>query len=417
VSGPSLSPHAAVAAIAQRARGGKVFLSAGPAEPLALHDAWRADPESAADLTFAGLFIPGINRFDYASLHPRARMQLFMLSPDWRGGFTEGRSPFRPQHYSQCYATLVREGAEVGVFHVSPPDERGRCSFGLCADAPPAMMARVGWKLAVVNRAMPAPRGTPRVDLAAFDAIVEVDCPLAMLDSPTPAGAEAIAARVAALVEDGDTVQTGVGKLPIAVTAALAGKRDLRIHSGLLAPAHLALIDAGAVRDAPDAVVGGIAAGDAAFYARMGAEPRLRLAGVPETHGHAALAAIPRLVAINAALEVDLLGQINAEIAGAAQLSGTGGLMDFVRGARASQGGRAIVMVQAETRGASRVVPLLKTPPTIARTDAPIVVTEYGAADLAPLDIDARAEAVIGLAAPAHREALTQAWRDLRKAM
>lgn len=412
-----LSPAAAVAGIAARARGGKVFLSAGPAEPLALHDAWRADPDSAAGITFAGLFIPGINRFDYASLHPRARMQLFMLSPDWRGGFTEGRSPFRPQHYSQCYATLVREGAEVGVFHVSPPDAQDRCSFGMCADAPPAMLSRVGWKLAIVNPAMPAPRGAPRVDLAAFDAIVEVDQPLATLESPTPAGAEAIAARVSALVEDGDTVQTGVGKLPIAVTTALSGKRDLRIHSGLLAPSHLALIEAGAVRDAADAVVGGIAAGDAAFYACMGAEPRLKLVGVPDTHGHEALAAIPRLVAINAALEVDLLGQINAETAGAAQISGTGGLMDFVRGARASKGGRAIVMVQAETRGASRVVPLLKTPPTIARTDAPIVVTEHGAANLAALDIDARAEAIIALAAPAHRATLADAWREMRKAM
>jgi acyl-CoA hydrolase len=341
-------------------------------------------------------------------------MQLFMLSPDWRGGFAEGRSPFRPMHYSQSHAALVRDGAAVGVFHVSAPDAQGRASFGVCADAPPAMIDRVGWKLAIVNRAMPAIAGAPSVDLSAFDAVVETDHPLATLDTPASAGAETIAARVVAFVRDGDTIQTGVGKLPVAVTAALAARRNLRIHSGMIAPPHLALADAGALVDMPGAITTGIAVGDAAFYERAAREPRLRLAGVPETHGAAALAAIPSLVAINAALEIDLFGQINAEIAAGAQISGTGGLMDFVRGARASEGGRAIVMIQAEGKGVSRVVPRLAGPVTIGRTDAPIVVTEHGAADLAPLDVDARAEAIVALAAPAHREALAAAWAQMR---
>lgn len=413
---PTFTPEAAVAEIAARARGGKVFLSAGPAEPLGLHDAWRADPDAAAGLTFAGLFIPGVNRLDYTRLHPTTRMQLFMLSPDWREGLTRGRSPLRAQHYSQAFATLMREGAEAGVFHVSPPDAAGQCSFGVCADAPPAMMARCGWKLALVNRAMPAPVNSPTTPLAAFDAIVEIDRPLAMLDSATPADTGAIAAQVAALVRDGDTIQTGVGKLPAAVTAALAGHRRLRVHSGLIGAPHLALVEAGAIAE-DSAILGGIAVGDAAFYARVAAERRLRLVGVPQTHGAAALAAVPSLVAINAALEVDLFGQVNAEFAGAAQISGTGGLVDFIRGARASAGGRAIVMVQSEGRGVSRIVPLLKTPATISRADAPIVVTEHGAADLAPLDLDARAAAVIALAAPAHRDALGEAWRAMRDAM
>lgn len=417
MSPPSLTPEAAVRAIAARARGGKVFLSAGPAEPLVLHAAWRAEPETASDVTFAGLFIPGVNRFDYAQLHATARVQLFMLSPDWRGGFESGRALLRPQHYSQSFGTLVFEGADVGVFHVSPPDKAGNCSFGVCADAPPSMIERVGWKLGVVNRRMPACPGAPSLPLSAFDAIVETDVPLATLNTPTPAGAEAIAARVAALVRDGDTIQTGVGKLPVAVTAALGSHRKLKVHSGLLAPPHLALAEAGALVDGAGAIVGGIAAGDAAFYERIVAEKRLRLVAVPETHGAASLAAIPSFVAINAALEIDLFGQINAEQAGGRQISGTGGLMDFVRGARASEGGRAIVMIQAEGKGASRVVPRLTGPATIARTDAPIVVTEHGAVDLAPLDLESRAEAIIALAAPTHRAALQDAWRAMRAGM
>lgn len=416
MSQPSLSPTEAVAAIATRARNGKVYLSAGPAEPLALLDAWRADPDAAADITFAGLFIPGINRIDYADLHPRTRMQLFMLSPDWRGGFVRGAGHLRSQHYSQAFATLVREGADVGIFQVSVPDSNGMCSFGLCADAPPAMLPRCGWKIALINRAMPPPPHSPIAPLTAFDAIVDVDHPLATLETAAPAGADAIAARVAALVQDGDTIQTGVGKLPAAVTAALAGHRNLRIHSGLVGAPHLALADAGAL-DANSAIVAGIAVGDAAFYARIATEPRLRLVDVPRTHGAASLAAIPSLVAINAALEVDLFGQINAEVAGGRQISGTGGLVDFVRGARASANGRVIVMVQAEGRDGSRIVPRLGTPATIARADAPIVVTENGVADLAPLDLDARADAIIALAGPAHRSMLADAWRDMRALM
>ncbi len=413
---PKLSLDEAVSAIARHAPQGRVFLSAGPAEPLALQDAWARAPDAAAGLRFAGLFIPGLNRFDYARLHPTAGMDLFMLSPDWRGGFVSGQSRHRPMHYAQAFATLVREGAEVGVFHVSPPDGAGRASFGVAADAPPSMLDRCGWKLALVNRAMPRMAGAPATSLDVFDAVVEIDHPLAALADAGATGGP-IAEQVAALVRDGDTIQTGVGKLPAAVTHALAAHRRLRVHSGLLTPGHLALADAGAIEEAPDAITGGIGAGDAEFYARLAADSRVRLVSVAETHAHAVLAGIDNLVAINAALEIDLFGQINAELAGGGQISGVGGLVDFVRGAKAAPGGRAIVMIQAEGRGASRIVPRLPGPITVSRVDAPIVVTEHGAIDLATLDIDARAAALVSLAAPAYRDALVAAWKEMRTAL
>ena len=264
-----LTTDEAVAAIAAHARGGRVFLSAGPAEPLALHEAWRRAPDTAADLTFAGLFIPGVNRRDYTELHPTTRMELFMLSPDWRGGFIAGRAPLRTMHYSQACAALVREGAPVGVFHVGLPDGAGQCSFGVVADAPPLMLDRVGWRIALLNRAMPVLAGAPSAPLEAFDAIVEIDHPLAELAdapaSPASPASDAIAARVAMLVADGDTIQTGIGKLPSAVTQALANKRNLRIHSGLITGAHLTLAEAGALADETGAIICGMAAGDAAF--------------------------------------------------------------------------------------------------------------------------------------------------------
>lgn len=416
----TITPAAAVVELARHARGGRVVLSAGPAEPVALHDAWREAPETAADILFAGLFVPGVNRLDYASLHPRAGMDLVMLSPDWRKGFAEGRTRLRPMHYSAAFATLIDEGAQAGVFTISAPDADGMCSYGLAADLPPPMLARTGFKIAVINHAMPATHAAPRVALSAFDAVVETDTPLPELPpAPSNPAADVIAAHAAALVRDGDTIQTGVGKLPLAAVAALAGKRDLRVHSGLVVPGHLALADAGAMSDAPGSICAGVATGDAAFYARIAADPRLKLVSVAETHGAAALARIDNLVSINAALEVDLFGQVNAAFAGAQQISGSGGLVDFTRGARASRGGRAIVMIQAEGKGgASRVVPRLANGAvTIAQAEAPIIVTEFGAVDLGPLSVDARAAALIALAPPSQRDALSAAWRDMRAAL
>jgi len=412
-----LTPAVAVAELARHARDGRIALSAGPSEPLALHDAWRETPETAADILFAGLFVPGMNRFDYADLHPRAGMDIVMLSPDWRRGFVERRTRLRPMHYSAAFATLVEEGAGAAAFTVSPPDANGLCSFGLSADLPPALMTRAGYKLAVINHAMPSTHAAPQIPIASFDAVIETDTPLPELAAaPSNAAADAIAARVAALVRDGDTIQTGIGKLPLAAAAALRDKRDLRVHSGLVVPAHLDLATGGAIVDAPDAIRAGVAAGDSAFYARIVAEPRLSLVSVAETHGATALAQIDNLVAINAALEVDLFGQVNAAFAGAQQISGSGGLVDFIRGARASRGGRAIVMIQAEGKGgASRIVPRLADGAvTVAQAEAPIIVTEFGVVDLAPLGLDARAEGLIAIAPPAHRDALAAHWKATR---
>jgi acyl-CoA hydrolase len=410
----SMTPDQIVREIARHSGGGRVFLTAGPAEPVALHAAWQAAPETAANLRFAGLFLPGVNRFDYASLHPTAGMDVVMLSPDWRGGFTSGQNRQRPMHYSQAYATLMREGADVGIFTLAPP-RGGEVSFGLARDIGPDLLPRCRYRVAVVNAQMPWTPG-PSVPLSMFQSAVHVDQPLPTLAESTP-DADAIAAQVAAQVRDGDTIQTGVGKLPSAVMLALRQRKNLRVHSGLLTPAHLALARSGALADEPGAITGGVAAGDAAFYDAMAREPRLRLVSVAETHGAAALARIDNLVAINAALEIDLFGQINAELAGGRQISGTGGLVDFVRGARTSKGGRPFVMIQAEGKGGSRIVPRLTGPVTITRNDPPIVVTEHGLVDLAPLDIDARAHAIIELAAPAHRAGLQAAWNEMRAAL
>jgi acyl-CoA hydrolase len=220
------------------------------------------------------------------------------------------------------------------------------------------------------------------------------------------------------LIEDGATLQAGIGKLPGAIMAGLTQRRGLSIHSGLIGDWVLPLMDAGALADQGDCLKAGVILGSHALQARMAQEARLRLIPIAETHGAAHLGAIERFTSLNAALEVDLFGQINCEFAGLRTLAGVGGAVDFLRGARLSSGGKPIVMVQSlGKQGETRIVPRLSTPSvSIARSDAPILVTEHGAIDLEPLDTEARAQAIISLAAPQHRADLSAAWAQHRGA-
>jgi acyl-CoA hydrolase len=252
---------------------------------------------------------------------------------------------------------------------------------------------------------------------SSFDGVVEMEAPpIIVPPAPASPAIAAIAGHVAALVDDGATLQAGIGKLPASVMAALAGRKALRVHSGLIGDWALELLAAGAVSIADKALTAGVILGSAALHQAMADEARLQLVTINQTHSATMLANTDRFTSINAALEIDLYGQINCEFAGSRTIAGLGGAIDFLRGARASKGGKPIIMIQSEGNGGvSRVVPRLTTPSvSISRADAPILVTEYGSVDLEPLDARARAKAIIALAAPAYRDELAQALKDLR---
>jgi len=411
-----LTPQEAVREIAKRASGARrIFVPAGCAEPAVLRKAWQSDPESAANLLFCGVFLPGVNTFDYSTLHETARLDLFLMTQALRPAYTAGRAQLTPAHYSQAAAMLAGREIAVAVQHVSPPDGDGRCSFGLAADLGPLLIGRADYTIGLVNAQMPNVPDGPTVPLRAFDAIVEVSEPLTAMAVPD-AASSTIAAHVARYVYDDDVVQFGIGRLPSAIAAALTDKQRLRVFSGMVSDALLPLLDAGAILDEPGAITTGMAIGSQRLYARLSRERRLKMAPVSHTHAHSVLSRIEKLVSINACLEIDLFGQINAEFAGAEQIASVGGLVDFIRAARAAPGGRAIVALAAEGRGATRIVPrLTHGAVTVTRNDAPLIVTEHGAVDLAELDMDSRADALIGLAAPHHRAGLKDAWAAMRK--
>jgi acyl-CoA hydrolase len=408
-----LAPNQAVQWLAERLRetAGRVFIPCGAAEPLALFEAFAAEPELVAGLTFVGAFLPGANRSDWAAL---GRAEGTFVSADWRASFEAGRFAFRPLTYFQTFGWLAATPLDAAVFHVSPPDAEGRCSFGVATDLSPAMVGRNVIKFALINPRMPRTAG-PSAPLGAFDAVTEIDRPLAEYDAGTLDPAfEKIAATIAGLTPEGASVQFGIGKAGVAALAALGGRKGLKIHSGMVTDPLLRVLDSGAV----DEVVTGLALGTKPLFERCGSDRRIRFEPASFTHDIRTLAAIPRLVAVNSALEVDLFGQANAEFIDGRQVSGIGGLTDFLRGARLSEGGVPIVALNATARGRSRIVPrLAPNAVSVPRADMGVVVTEHGAADLRALDLDARAQALIGIAAPEHRDGLSDAWDEMRRAM
>jgi acyl-CoA hydrolase len=417
----SLEAAAERLAAAARQGDGRVYVAGCSGAPLALHAAFAAAPELAAGLTFEGVWIPGVDKADWASLHEKSRAEGIFLSPEWQESFRAGRFCFSPLTYTQTWDRLARSGRAVAVVMTSLPDAEGAVSLGVSQDFSPAALEHAGLKIAVMNPAMPPARDGARLPLSSFDLVVEHDHPLLTVETPTldPAFA-AIAGHVRALLHDGDTLQFGLGKVQLAVLGALEGLRGLRLHAGMVSDPLLSILDGPVLADAPDAVTTGVALGSPALYARTACDPRVRFRAVGYTHAIATLGAIPQLVAVNSLIEVDLFGQGNAEFLGPAQISGGGGLTDFLRGAALSAQGRPVCALVSTAKGGalSRIVPrLAHGAVSVSRADMGIVVTEHGSADLRGLDVEARAQALIGLAAPAHRNTLAAAWREMRRSM
>ncbi|MFZ5735240.1 MAG: acetyl-CoA hydrolase/transferase family protein [Pseudomonadota bacterium] len=237
-----------------------------------------------------------------------------------------------------------------------------------------------------------------------------LEVPAATLDDT----ARKIAAHAAALIPDGATLQFGVGRIPEAILANLGHLRNLGIHSGLINDVTVDLIECGVVTNAEKGIDRGVSVtnqliGTRRLYDHAHGNPAIVLRPAAYTHGHEVLSQIRRLVAINSAIEVGLDGSINAQIVSGVAVGGIGGQLDFVRGANASDGGRAIIALPSTvTGGVSRIVPRVETVTTPADA-ADAIVTEFGAAELRGCDPDERARRLVAIAAPEHREMLSRA--------
>lgn len=404
------------------APGQRVWVPTLSNESALLADELRADPERARGVTFTGVAFPGIDKTDYLALHPEARQRGWFMSPALRRGIAEGRAELSGQDYLGTVREL-RDATpfDVVIAQLTPPDADGWCAPGLACDFVPLVWRQAKQRVAHLNPRLPRLRSSFRVHRSEIDLAVEAETALNDFRDPPVGDVEArIGAHVARLVHDGDTLQFGIGAVPLSLAAALASHRRLRFHGGMLPSAVQRLWEAGALdRDAP--ITTGVVLGDAALRDFAAQLPPLFLTDVSATHDPARLAALPRFVAVNGAVEVDLFGQVNAERTNGVLQAGAGGLPAFAQGALASAGGRLLICLPATARGGSvsRIVPALgeQALVTLPRQLADAVVTEHGVAELRGLPIGARAAALIAIAAPEHRDAIAAAWDQIMRTL
>lgn len=398
------------------APGKRIFVAGSSNEPTGLLEALRREPLPER-LHFLQFPLGGYNRFDFTRFGPESELTTFFMTPHLRDAVPE-RLHFLPMQMRRVYDYL-RDNIDVVLVQVARGAD-GRLRAGPNVDFLGAALAGAGTVLAEENRAFTAPAGCPVIDEARLDLRITTDRPLYELPSArVDEAAGAIGALVAAEIRDGDCIQTGIGAIPAAILRRLADKHDLGLHGGLIDDGGMALIERGNVTGARKAIdrnrhVTGMALGSAALTEWLAARPDVVFRGADYTHEVSVIGRLDDFVSINSAVEVDLAGQVNAEMTGGRQLSGTGGAVDFMRGARASRGGRSIVAMTATARDGmvSRIVPRVEMV-TALRTDVDLVVTEHGVARLRDAPVRRRAEALIAIAAPAFRDELRRSLGSL----
>ena len=320
-----------------------------------------------------------------------------------------------PCHYSE-FPPMIRSGAlkvDVLMLQLAPPDEQGRYSLGLAHEYLVAAIDKARVIVAEVNDQCPWTHGERYLREEDLAAVVRTSRP--PLESPKvePGPVEdAIAGHVAGLIPDGATLQFGLGAIPEAILSRLGDHRDLGVHSGTIGDGVARLVEAGVITNArksidPGVIVTGMVMGSRRAHAFVHRNPLVRFRGTDYTHGPDVLARIDRFAALNSAVEVDLTGQINAELVGGAYVGAVGGALDFLRAARRSPGGLPVVALPSTAGANSRIVARIGAATvSTPRSDAGIVVTEHGVADLRGLTLRQRVARMIAIADPAHREQL-----------
>jgi acetyl-CoA hydrolase len=329
-----------------------------------------------------------------------------------------------PCPYSQLPALIRSRQLRVDVLmlQLAPADAEGHFSLSLAHEylLPALDVARV--ILAEVNEQAPWTFGTRTIAAEDIDVMVRTSRPPLRPPATRPSALErAVAVRAAAFIEDGATLQCGLGSLPAAILMHLTDRRDLGVHTGALVDPMATLAQTGVITNArksidPGSSVAGVVMGGSAACNYAHLNPMVQFRPVEYTHSAPVLASIRNFVAINSALEVDLSGQINSEVANGLYVGAVGGAGDFLRGARASEGGLPIVALPSvggsgEQRF-SRIVAQLSGPVSTSRSDAAIIVTEHGVADLRSLSLSERRERMLALADPSFRESLERADRS-----
>ncbi|HEU5050909.1 MAG TPA: acetyl-CoA hydrolase/transferase C-terminal domain-containing protein [Gemmatimonadales bacterium] len=410
----------AAEAVAGIGSGERVFVHSVVAAPQRLIAALVARADSLRDVELVHLHTEGPAPYTDPALGASFRTSALFVGANVREAVASGEADYVPVFLSEVPALFQRGRMPIdtALIQVSPPDRHGFCSLGTSVDVSRAAVRVARRVIAEINPQMPRTHGDGLVHVNDIDFGVAVDYAL-YERVPAPLGdvERAIGKHVAALVEDGATLQLGIGAIPDAVLAALGGHRDLGIHSEMFSDGVIDLVESGVITGAlkrvhPGKVVGAFILGTRRLYDFVDDNPQIAMLSVDYVNDTVVIRRNPRVTAINSAIEIDLTGQVVADSIGTRQYSGVGGQMDFIRGAALSPGGKPIIALPSRTRrGESRIVPLLRAGGGVVTTRAHVhyVVTEYGAANLYGASLRQRARALIDIAHPDDRETLERA--------
>lgn len=334
-----------------------------------------------------------------------------------RDSIARGNSDYIPVFLSEVPALFRHKviPLDVTLIHVSPPDHHGFCSLGTSVDATRAAVEMSKLVIAQINPNMPRTHGDGLIHVKDIQYATVVDDPLPeRIPEPLSDETMAIGRLVADLIDDGATIQMGIGKIPDAVLAALTGHRDLGVHTEMFSDGIIDLVERGVItgekkRVHPGKIVASFALGSRRLYDFIHDNPLVAMLDVSYVNDTSVIRRNPKVAAINSAIEVDLTGQVCADSIGPRIYSGVGGQIDFIRGASLSEGGKPIIALPSLTsKGESRIVPFLKQGAGVVTTRANVhyIVTEYGVANLYGKSLRQRAQELIDIAHPRHRETL-----------
>lgn len=391
-------------------------------EPVELLDELEANAERLTGVRVHQMHALRDRPYLHGAYRGRLEHVSWFLSHVTRPAFQAGGCQFAPANFSEIPQFLLAKRPAAVLAAASTPDSLGYFSLGVSADYVAAMIGRVPFLLEV-NARMPRTHGANRIHVSEVAGWCEVDYDLIETAPPTVRPEDrAIAELVAERVVDGATIQLGIGSIPSEVARLLKDHQDLGVHTELLSDPVIDLVEAGVVTGIRKVanrgrIVTTFALGSRRLYDFCDHNDAVQFLPVDEVNDPRNIGREPNFVSINATLEVDLFGQCASETLGTTYWSGSGGQADFARGAQYSDGGDAFVVLRSTTGGGrfTRIAPTLRTGAVVTTMKNTVdnVVTEHGVAELQGRTLDERAEALIGVAAPHHRDWLTREARRM----
>lgn len=410
----------AVEALEQLKSGDNIYIHTAAAAPLTLI---KGLVERAPDLKGVNIYqlhTEGEAPYTEPQYKDNFNVNAFFIGANVRKAILEGRGSYIPIFLSEVPHLFRKKiiKLDAALITVSPPDKHGLCSLGTSVEATLAATQEAKIVIAQVNKYMPRTHGDGIISINDIDAFIEDDQPIPEAHHREITEIEdKIGNHVVSLIDDGATLQMGIGAIPNAVLSKLGNHKDLGIHTEMFSDGVLPLVEKGVITgknkaNNPGILISSFLLGSRKLYDFVDDNPLVQMRDCSYVNDTAIIRRNPKVTAINSAIEVDLTGQICADSIGRSMFSGVGGQMDFIRGASLSPGGKPIIALPSITkRGESRIVPYLKQGAGVVttRAHAHYIVTEYGIANLYGKSIKERNKLLINIAHPDHREALEKA--------